>query len=276
MTFDAHEISGYDGKPIDLYEFQRGVAYWRYTSADEDQTYLSHTFSAEPISRSEFSDMAEMNKKEFSVSAPYSISVAQQFIAQPPGEVVTLKVWQRHRHDVDVETRLAFVGRVLSPKWEGQGVTLSCEPISTSLRRTGLRRTYGAGCQHVLYRSLNGLGCELDQADFRVTDTASAVVGSVITVPAASGHADGYYNGGFLWWQLPDGRRDGRMIIGHTGELITLTSSIVLIAAGDSVEIYPGCNHTKAQCNSRFSNTDNYGGWPFKPDLNPFGGSMVY
>jgi hypothetical protein len=43
------------------------------------------------------------------------------------------------------------------------------------------------------------------------------------------------------------------------------------------VTLYPGCDHTlgAAGC-AKFANTDNFGGTPFIPNKNPFGGTAIY
>jgi hypothetical protein len=48
------------------------------------------------------------------------------------------------------------------------------------------------------------------------------------------------------------------------------------LAAGTTVTLFPGCDHTLATCSGKFSNTANYGGFPFMPTKNPFGGDPIY
>lgn len=272
MTYNAQEQSATGGAPVELYLFQRGAAAWRYTSADETQTYLSQTYLPAPIARGPLDDIGDLARAEMEIQVPHDLAVASQFIAYPPGEVVTLKIFRRHRTDPDSELRVIWLGRVLTAKWGDAGNTLICEPVTTSLQRMGLRRQYGRQCPHVLYSP----ACGVLQGDFEVVGDVTGISGSQVTVLAAAAHADGYFEGGFLWWQLPDGRKDARMIVGHSGDTLTLAATLPALSLGDSVGIYPGCDHTLAQCNSRFSNSENHGGWMFVPRVNPFNGSMVY
>jgi len=41
------------------------------------------------------------------------------------------------------------------------------------------------------------------------------------------------------------------------------------------VKIYPGCDRVRATCESKFDNLDNFGGFPWIPTKNPFGGSSI-
>ncbi len=273
MTYNAQEASQRSGSPVELYLFTRGVTNWRYTSADEVQTYLQYDYAPAPIIRSEIEDLAELNRSALKVDVPRDFPVSLQFVAYPPGEVVTLKIFRRHRTDVDSEIRVIWIGRILSAQWADGKTILNCEPITTSLKRTGLRRRYGRQCGHDLY----GTNCKVVAADYSTIDTVTAINGNVMTVPAAAGEANGYFNGGFLWWQFPDGRRDARMIIAHTGDQVTLAATMPDVSVGDSVQIYPGCDHTLNHCNTRFGgNENNHGGFMFTPKENPFGGKTLY
>lgn len=272
MTYSAQEYSATGGAPVELYLFERGVASWRYTSADETQIHLDHAYTPAPIERGSIDDIADLNRRQLQIDIPRDLAVVQQFIAYPPGEVVTLKVFRSHRTDVDNEMRVIWVGRVLSARWNRAGATLVCEPISTSLKRTGLRRRYGRQCDHVLY----GPRCGVTPATYRVQGTVAAITGKQFSIAAAAGQADGYFNGGYLWWQLPDGRKDARMIIGHVGDLVTLAAVMPAVSVDDAVELYPGCDHTISLCDSRFGNSENNGGFMFTPGANPFGGKTLY
>ena len=62
------------------------------------------------------------------------------------------------------------------------------------------------------------------------------------------------------------GRRTGKA---HTIE-------IWFAAVGDTIYLYPGCDRTLATCTAKFGNSANFGGFPFIPTKNPFGGSPIY
>jgi len=272
MTYNAQEISQYGGSPVELYLFERGLFSWTYTSGDTVETYLAKDYAPAPIVRGKIEDLAELNKAPLKLTVPRDFPVATQFIAYPPGEVVTLKIFSRHRTDVANETVAVWIGRILSAQWAGGKSHLNCEPISTSLKRTGLRKKFGRQCEHVLY----GPDCKVVAADFRVIGPITGISGNVVNVLEAAGQPNDYFNGGFLWWQLPDGRKEARMIVDHTGDAITLATTMYEISIGDSVELYPGCDHTLTQCDTRFANSDNNGGYMFTPEDTPFNGKTLY
>lgn len=270
MTYDARETSWHDGQPVELYEFRRGVDHWRYTSADADISYSGFVWASVPIERSRIEQGSEMNRSDLKITLPRDNEVALLFRAQPPGDVVTVSVLRQHRGDSD--TKAIWLGRVINVTWRESVAELTCEPVFTSLRRPGLRRMYQLNCPHVLY----GIDCNVPQLSYKTTDVVNAVNGAVISVAAAAGHPDGYYTGGFVHWLSATGVTDSRMIIAHTGQDLTLDATIQGLTAGENVDIYPGCNHTMSDCDGKFGNIENYGGFPFIPGINPFDGSMIF
>ncbi len=48
------------------------------------------------------------------------------------------------------------------------------------------------------------------------------------------------------------------------------------LAVGVPVSVYPGCDHTLATCSAKFGNVARYGGFPYFPQKNPFGGDPIF
>ena len=42
------------------------------------------------------------------------------------------------------------------------------------------------------------------------------------------------------------------------------------LTPGETVSLYPGCDHTLQTCHGRFNNAENFGGFPWIPRRNPF------
>ena len=118
-------------------------------------------------------------------------------------------------------------------------------------------------------------GCRVNQLGYQTKSTVSAINGNWISVPGCASQADGYFAGGFVYWTNAAGAVDYRMILSHTTDTLELSSPMHELTTGEQVDVYPGCNHTLSQCDTRFLNSDNYGGFPFFPGSNPFN-SMVY
>ena len=66
------------------------------------------------------------------------------------------------------------------------------------------------------------------------------------------------------------------MIVGHNANAITVSAVPPGLAIGDAIYLYPGCDRTLNTCHAKFGNSANFGGFPFIPTKNPFGGSPIY
>ena len=272
MTYNSLEISDYDNQPYELYEFSFSGKNWRYTSSDEDQIYLSNTYQSVNIERSTVKQNKELNKANLSVKIPYNLNLADQFIVYPPAEVMSLTVYRLHRTGPNTEVVIIWRGRVINAEWNNIVVELTCEAVFTSLRRPGLRRHYQAQCPHVLY----GADCSLALNSFENLGTAISVNGTAITISAGIVQADSYYAGGiFLFFDI-DGVPHKRAINSNVGNAVVISYPIALLINNSTIRLYPGCRHIVDDCNTKFSNLLNYGGFPYSPDLNPFEFKTLY
>ena len=270
MAYDTLETSIQDAEPIETYTFKANGISYGYTSSDADIQIGSIIHTPAAIKRSVIEQGSEMNRSDIKVSVALDNPVATLFMIQPPSDIVSLTITRIHRGDT--ESKVIWVGRVLGVRWTEYYAEMTCEAVFTSLKRPGLRRVYSYNCPHQLY----GVGCFVNELSYKVTDDITVVSGSDVTVPAASGFSDGYFDGGFLHWISVSGKVDNRMIITHVGSILTLATPIYGMAPGDTADLYPGCAHDLSTCDTKFSNALNYGGFPYVPDVNPFGGSNVF
>jgi uncharacterized phage protein (TIGR02218 family) len=267
MTYDAREQSLQDGAPVELYEFTRGSLIYRYTSADADYTLTANTYAAEPLQRGKIETSAERARNSLTVECRREFAIADLFRIAPPTDVIGLVVKRQHRADADVA--VIWTGRVLNCEFTGAQARLNCEPVTSSMKRPGLRRLYQRGCPHVLY----GPGCNLNRASVSTVTTVTAISGLVLSVAALGAYP---FAGGFVEWEVEAGVIERRFVSGFSGLDLTLTQAFQGITVGATVTVSPGCDHTMATCDGTYSNVDNFGGFPFIPSKNPFDGTPVY
>jgi len=268
MTYATIETSVQSGRPVELYEFISGSTYYRYTSADGDVVYGGNTYTAAPIARGAVEATSETARLALEITCDRSLGVLSLFSTLPPDQVVAVTL--RRLHAGDGEAIVLWMGRVLNVTWNNAAAEIHCESVYTSLKRTGLRRLYQKGCTHVIYES----GCNVARASFKSTKTVATVSGVTVTF-SAIGVADNYFAGGYLEW-VDGGVTYRRAIRQQLGGTVTISFPLPGLAASDSVDLYPGCDHTLATCIAKFSNGLNYGGQPYYPDKNPFNGVAIY
>lgn len=272
MTYDARETGTATAQPVELYRWQHAAESYRYTSGQAAELLDSYSYLPAAIERGAIAQGDEIARAALEVTVPARHPVAHLFALGPPVDRVLLTIWRRHTGDPDAQAVVIWQGRVLSCEWSGVQAVLRHEPMLSSLQRSGLRRTWGLSCPHVLY----GPACRLSAAAWRVVGTVASVSGASVGVAAAAGYADGHFAGG--WLAREDGatgRTYRAMVIGHTGSALTLHIPLPL-AAGDAVWMYPGCDRTMATCDGRFANILNFGGFPWTPKQSPYGGALVY
>jgi uncharacterized phage protein (TIGR02218 family) len=270
MSYASIETSAQSGRPVELYEFLNGATAYRYTSAAGDVSYGGHTYTAVPIARGAVEATSETARLALEITCARSLGVLALFALMPPAEVVAVTL--RRLHAGDGEAVTLWMGRVLNVTLNNVAAEIHCESVYTSLKRVGLRRTYGKPCPHVVYRP----GCGLDRNAFKAVKTVSAVSGTTITLSAMGAFAAGYFSGGYLEWESSAGYFEQRAIRSQVGGVLTIGFPLPGLAAAASVNLYPGCDHTFATCAGKFGNGLNYGGQPHWPSKNPFDGTIIY
>lgn len=244
----------------EMYRFvENDLTVWRYTSADVPQSYNGEDYSCVAIGRSQAENKNDFTHSSISVTVSLDNELGRKLLVDSSDTILTLTVFQRDEDEVSVQWK----GRLTAVKPNDKSIELQFESIFTSLRRVGLRQRYQRPCPHVLYRG----GCRLNKEDFATVSTAGAYTsnGLVLSVPDASSFPDGYFTGGMI-------EIDGvfRFIQSHSGWQITLMRPIAGFDTVKPCKIYPGCDRSKATCNSKFGNVLNFGGFPYFPLKNPF------
>lgn len=270
MTYDARESGAQTGEPVELYEFRHGPNFYRYTSAEADVLFESQLFTAVPLSRTAIEATQEVARGALTVSCARTLSLLSLFNPVPPSEVITVTVRRFHRGDA--EAVVVWIGRVLNVSWRGLQAEIRCESVYTSIQRPGLRRMYQKQCPHVLYSAQ----CGANKDSYRVSVAVVSVAGLNVTTSSLGAVADGYFAGGWVEWSPEAGIVERRAIRGHAGNTLQLNFQPLGLAPGATLDVYPGCDHTLGTCAAKFSNAPNYGGMPYIPTKNPFGGAPIF
>lgn len=274
MTYAARETSQQDGRPNELYEFERLGQFWRYTSSDRSVSD-SGTFQPEAISRTPIESTQELARAPITIKVRRDLPVIDDYRMQPPQRAIHINIRQRHDGDSGGSlTVVVYTGRVVAVTWAGSEAEIHCEPTIMGLERLGLRRFWQRQCPHVLY----GTECGLDKTAHRVVGPIDVINGNTVEISEAALQPDGWYAGGFIERELPSSIAfENRFIVSHTGVVLTLNAPLYSgFSVGQNHQIYKGCDHTAATCDSKFGNLANYGGFEYMVTKNPFGSAPIY
>lgn len=275
MTFQAREESRQLGEPVHLYVFRYGDTpddYYAYTDAETNLTVAGVVYEAIPIDRGAITASGSLDKSQLELRTRGDIFLADLFRVYPPSRVVSVVIRQGHIDDPDQQFLVCWTGRILSCVYEGNEARFNCEPVSTSMRRPGLRRNYQYACPHALY----GPQCQASMS--AATTITSVAAASGITIQLASGWASAdrkpKYVGGMVTWDGPGGQVERRMIIGVSGDTVQVNGLVRNLVVGQEIRAILGCNHRSGiedDCIALHNNIHNYGGQPWIPTTNPIG-----
>lgn len=274
MSFSTIETSVDSGRPLELMLVSYLTNHWSFTTSEEPVIHDGRTYIPLPMQRTEIAPTGDVSKSSITIKVPQDCPVGELFRVQPPSGVVTVTLFAKHVDDVEVKT--IWKGRIVNVEWEQPWLSLTSENVFSSLRRLGLRRKYSVQCLLPLYSVGESL-CNANKDSFKETHTVAAISGSTISCPTIV-RAAGYFAGGYMTWiHATKGYLEQRMITESdaSGNLV-IPSPPPGLVAGAEINIYPGCDHSLSTCHAKFNNSENFGGTPFIPQKNPFGGSTMY
>ena len=267
MSYQTIEESQQGAAPVQLYQFNRGGATWRYVALPKTFTALGYDWTPEAIGCGNINASGDVPKDAISITLPISNAMAAAFLAYAPDQVTSVTVFRTH-YDDPTNGLVIWKGRVLSTPTHIATVTLNCEPVFVSLRRMGLRQTYQRTCRHMLF----GPGCNVDPAVYETSITVTAVDGVTITASSITGD----FIGGTI--KGSDGTK--RMIVGQASNVLTIMRPVLALyqdmqdfPSGFTAYLYPGCNKSTDACRDTFHNLGNFGGFPGITGINPFAGT---
>ena len=190
--------------------------------------------------------------------------IAQLFRTSAVESSIALQIFEVHDDgEPTVDVRLIHTGRVLGRhvKLSGKNreAILKSEPLITAQKRPAIREKSGKTCPYVLYDPFT---CKATQTP--VFGTITAINGVVLTVDGAEAVAGNDLVGGYI-----ETFEEKRMIVGHSGQTVTIHTVMQGLETGDAATMYIGCNHTTSDCERLHDNIPDFGGEPFIPSKNP-------
>lgn len=263
MSFETYENSVESGRPIELFHFSIGTEDFYYTSAEDTITYGGNVYVYRPLERNTVKQTARNNKGKLDVTLPTDDLVCSRFIGIVQPEPMELTITRFHRQDL-LDGRVVWSGRMVQAVYKNDGriCQMTYIPSESVYSRQIPHYKYQGLCNHVIYDA----GCKLVAATYQHTGTASGATGNLVTVAGiGAAKGNGWATGGKCTVNGED-----RSVLDHTGDVLTLTLPFRLDPDGQTIDVFAGCDHSISTCNSKFSNSLNYGGFPFVPTKNPF------
>ena len=264
MTYSDFEESVEGGRPIELYTFTTGSTVVRYTSAEDTISILGNTYFSRPIRRTSPVVAQEDRRQTLEITIPANDVVATPYLGVPPSDKTEVEITSFHRTDTDLVT--VWKGKVVGAGFinDGNICKMQTVTIESAMSRSIPRFKYQSQCNHVLYDGR----CQVSKASFTYTGTVGAVSGNTIEVVGLeASKGAGWAVGGYV--QIV-GSTDYRLVRVQSGDTLTIPLPFADSPSGAIANVVAGCKHTTDDCENKFSNLINYGGFPHVPSKNPF------
>lgn len=242
---------------------------WRFTDAGSDIVYNGHTYTKYPIKRTGAKFVAGLEVDTLSVTILHNkdtvvggISLAH-FASNGGFDGAMIEVSKIFLTTYSATTNRAvvwFVGEVgqVNPTRS----TIEIELLSGLRKLTSPfpREIFQPSCVHSLYDQW----CKVVKASF--TSSGIVQIGNLYGGVSNLTNADGYFDLGVV--EITSGanlgeKRGVKRWAG--GGFVTMNPFTYSMSNGDTFTIYPGCDKTKSTCDTKYSNTVNYRGYPFIP-----------
>lgn len=269
------EMTNYEGRPVQLFDFNRGTIHWRYARADQDIMFQGILYTALPgLSESGVQQNTEATDNDMTITVPNDSDIAQLYVANTPTDRMYVTIWV---YDLEAGTdeggRLYWKGSVAGKTAGDNGsAKLNCQDLAVGFQRSGLRLAWEKGCPHTLYDT----ECRVDRTSVAVTGTVVSTSGNSLQAAILGSFVDGWFAGGFCEWEIAAGIFQRKGLESHVGSTVTLIGGSGGLTVGDPIVFYPGCAHTIAVCDSKFGNHLNFGGVQYMKGSSPFDGSPVF
>ena len=248
-----------------------GTKYY-YTDHDQSITIGLATYDPAPgLQKIKYTATAnaEVSNQEFGsawVDAPEADLIAGRF------DMAWIEVAWASWKNPSYGRFITFTGQLGEITWDEEGFRADIVSSLKNLAKS-IGAQFTANCRHDLFSGpTQGLGevgaCGLTAASYKVSGTVDSVLTAKwkFNVSLPSG-ADGYFSNGTV--TFTSGSNSGLSFVCKVHRLVTGQHSIELflptafvVNAGDTFDIWAGCNKTAGQCKDKFNNIANFGGFP--------------
>lgn len=200
-----------------------------------------------------------------------------------PGALAAQGTLTIYRADVDSAGAFSnygatFKGQLSSPIIEGANISVRVLGANALFARRAPKQVMSQLCGTNLFRAR----CGLALSDWTWNATIAAVSGNLVTIgsisrangsgnPAGFGAADWFALGWMQWTAsgLPQrlGILTSTLLSG--GQIVLTLDKASGLSVSASVKAVPGCDRLFSTCGTKFSNSDNFRGFPFMPSVSP-------
>lgn len=260
MAFDDTQKGNEPSQYVELIEMSIGQETFYYTSFEKNYTFNNIIYEAISIKTKDFKSDVKMSptpmKLTLSLSEP-----AIRYVANTPTEVIKVTI-TLVVIDNPTETKVFYIGRVMSVEFDDNGLTINLESKSDVFRQKipGVKHT--SLCNNLLFDEV----CGLQELLFSFDATLSVVNDTTLVSSAFATKPDQWLRKG----KIRTSYNDVRMITNHVGDTVTIQIGFdQRLTVGSVVKAIAGCDRRRTTCDVKFNNLENNVSMGEIPSRNP-------
>lgn len=259
MGVKASEQQAQQEPVVEAFDFTVGATHYRYTSYYQEQTLGGSLFEAEAIEKNDDSVLGDgLDAGSCEVSLPATNALAEALKASRETRAVGLTVTKYFADDL-TESSVTFAGDLVGVSFADGLCKMKFESYMHLLDCDVPKVVVQAGCNNRLFDDVCAINSDLYK---EVVAPTVSNQGRTLTSATFGGHADGYYDGGRVYFPTTG---EYRYVTAHAGNAITLHYAIPTLTSGATVHVWPGCDKKPATCVDKFNNIGQFVGFPYVP-----------
>lgn len=267
MTYGDFDTSQHSGSPIEGFEFVGTRNTYRYTSSAQEQIINGLTFTPIDISRDQIdSGTQEDDLLDLKITTRSDLDLIREYaygLAPPDLEFTLYRVHEGT--DFATDWTIFWRGNVAAFSVTGAKAMIRVPSVFSRTLSTMIPNYFWQkSCNHVLFDSR----CALSRASFLTSSTVVSFSNTSVTIANVIDPINSLVAGEIF--NVIRGER--RHVLFNVAGVIEINYPFKNMQVGDNVEVTQGCDHSYTTCKDKFTNSVNYGGFPFVPDINPVRG----
>ncbi len=258
----AH-LAGLTQSVVELYKISAvGMSLFTYTDSKEAVRYHGLTYTPYPIKREKVNFSVDLRVDQTSVRLARNWGLDRAVTANLLSGAA-FSITRVRKEAPDHDNMLLFDGEIANIASGFSEIQLRAQTLDF-LNFLLPRREIQVACNWKLYDKFCSVGVTTFQSS-GVTSQASAT-GRILNSTTFSGETNEYYTLGYVEITSGDNKHLKRSISSHTSDAVTVIPPFPFtLAQSTSFKVVPGCRHDIGDCEDKFNNLINYGGFPYVP-----------
>lgn len=257
-------------RPAELYHlWQTGLTDEYFTSGDVAVVYDGNTYEPATIQRSNFRHTMTIEAAQVTITFVNVSDRLEEFRDQAVVATVWIEIMKIHRDINPIEVNKKFVGRIKTVSFDGKACKASCISLKGLFKKLCPKYRYQPTCNHHLYST----ECGLDRTNFNYSGVVSVLSTDGLyfesdEIKAAMDLAGVSTQNWTRFGYASYGGYD-RVIARQNGNEFYLRYKIPGMLAGNTVNVYAGCDGLRQTCYDKFNNISQFLGFADVPWDNP-------